>query len=252
MSGMETALGLLSLQLEWGADEALLEAPLPRLATDAPPAPEPAAPRAPMAARNILAGVEAAPPRAGNLDELRAAIAAFTGCALRETATNPVLPEGDPAGGLLVIGEPPVAEDDRTGRPFSGAAGTVLDRLLGAIGLARGEILLAPLLPWRPPGNRPPTDAELAQCLPLLHQLIVLARPRHIVLTGILPVRALLGAGVTLRRSRGKWTDLRVPELPDPIPDLPVFGLGNLKSAAERRDVWSDWRMLHRTIHLKS
>ena len=263
MDAFVDPLALLSLQIDWGADEALAEAPVNRLLDTGRPTPvdgqahaapatvpsiTPAAPtpRSPLA--------RAAEPKpqpevtATTLDELCAAIRDFAGCSLRDTATNPVLPVGNPSGGLLIIGEPPVAEDDRSGRPFSGPAGAILDRILPALGLERDRIMLAPLIPWRPPGSRPPTDAELAQCLPLLHRLIAITAPRRIVLTGILPVRALLVGSTTLRRVRGRWAELRIPGLATPVAALPTAGLGNLRTAADRRDAWTDWRMLHRTI----
>ena len=265
------ALALLTLQIDWGADEALAEQPVNRLLASClmAPAPSAAPPSAapPSASPTLASPIAAASPlstptapsrltptyppseiTASTLEEWRAGIRTFTGCALPQTATHPVLAEGDPTGGVLVIGDPPVAEDDRSGRPFSGAAGTNLDRILAALGLAREALMLAPLIPWRPPGNRPPTDAELAQCLPLLHRLIILCAPRHIVLTGILPVRALLGSASSLRRLRGNWVDLRIPGRDKPIPALPSFSLANLKTSAERRDVWYDWRLLHRSI----
>lgn len=250
------ALTLLSLQIDWGADEALTEMLVNRLeARRLPPAPPARAPGPTgtvAEASRPPAAQQPAVSNAGTLDELCATIRNFTGCGLRDTATHTVLPEGDPAGGLLVIGEPPGAEDDRSGRPFSGPAGAVLDKILGALGLGRDKILLAPLIPWRPPGNRPPTDAELGQCLPFLYRLIVLTAPRHIVLTGILPVRALLGGAITLRRVRGNWMDLHIAGLAAPVSILPSAGLGSLKTATERRDAWADWRMLHRTIHGQS
>jgi len=254
MESAHDPLSLLRLQIDWGADEALEGHPVDRLAARAPAAsPRPAlAPDPARAARRVAPAPQPAPPQtppaARTLAEWHALVSGFTGCGLRDTATHTVLAEGDPAGGLLVIGEPPGAEDDRGGRPFNGPAGAVLDRILAALELRREAILLAPLIPWRPPGNRPPTDAELAQCLPLLHQLIALATPRHIVLTGILPVRALLGGTVSLRRSRGRWMELRLPGHAAAFRALPVLGLASLKSAADRRDAWADWRMLHRNI----
>ena len=258
------ALALLALQIDWGADEALLEAPVDRLA--ARPAPSPrmlpettarvphalAQPSQPRAAPEIATPEIATPAiTAGTLEEWRAAVRGFTGCALRETATNPVLAAGHPASGLMVIGDPPGAEDDRSGLPFQGPAGAVLDRILHALGIQRDQLVLAPLIPWRPPGNRPPTDTELAQCLPLLHRLIALCAPRWIVLNGILPVRALLGQGSSLARLRGRWTDLHVSGLETPVPALPMPGLANLKTAADRRDVWAYWRMLQHTMRVK-
>ena len=258
-------LALLSLQIDWGADEALADLPVDRMlsapqamvptlarqpAALASPLPAPAIRAAP--ALRAAPAPDDAPLAAATLDDLRAAIRDFSGCRLRDTATNPVLPAGNPAGGLLVIGDPPVAEDDRGGQPFSGAAGLVLDRILMGLGLARNDLMLAPLIPWRPPGSRPPTDAEIAQCLPLLHRLIALAQPKRMILTGILPVRALLGGTVTLRRNRGQWKDLVLPGMPTAIPTMPSLSLAGLKTATDRRAVWTDWRMLHRSILLES
>ena len=118
----------------------------------------------------------AAAAAAATLDDLRAAIAEFDGCALRDTASHLVFAEGDPSADLLLIGEPPGADEDRGGTPFAGLGGAYLDRMLASIGLERSQLMLAPLIPWRPPGDRPPSPTELAICLPFLHRLIALAR----------------------------------------------------------------------------
>ncbi|MBN8930144.1 MAG: uracil-DNA glycosylase, partial [Rhodospirillales bacterium] len=189
------ALALLNLQIAWGADEALLEAPLDRFVAPASqpaalgrvaspetalapgPSPMPASPaptpgsggarppaetpRGSPAERALALALQAQ-----DLPALRAAIDAFDGCALRQTASHTVFAEGDAAAGVLLIGDPPGAEEDRSGRPFAGAEGALLDRMLGSIGLRREALLLTPLIPWRPPGGRPPSAAELAICMP--------------------------------------------------------------------------------------
>src|SRR5215472_17206863 len=190
-------LAALKLQIEWGADEALEDGPVNRLravARSPPPSPLPQAegakpgppPRATPAERALQAAAGAT-----TLDELRAAIAAFDGCALRDTASNLVFAEGDPSATLLLIGDPPSADEDRSGLPFAGPAGAYLDRMLAAISLDRGQLLLTPLIPWRPPGDRPPNPAELALCLPFLHRLIALVAPRRLLLMGPLAARSL-------------------------------------------------------------
>jgi uracil-DNA glycosylase len=102
-------------------------------------------------------------------------VAEFDGCVLRGTASHTILPEGDPGAGLVLVGEPPSADDDRSGMAFAGPAGEYLDRMLAAINLSRTQLMLTPLIPWRPPGDRPPSPTELAICLPFLHRLIALA-----------------------------------------------------------------------------
>lgn len=246
----------LRLQIEWGADEALEEAPVDRvgavtvatLARPPPPVPLPQGEggnSAPTPARVTPAerALQAAS-AATTLDELRAAIAAFDGCGLRDTASHLVFAEGNPAASLLVIGEPPGADEDRSGMPFAGPQGAYLDRMLGSIGLERGGLLLAPLIPWRPPGDRPPNAGELAICLPFLRRLIALVEPRRLVLLGPLAARSLLPQSASPRRLRGAWVDTA-----EGVPALPTFSPAELvRSPKDRRAAWADLRLLRRTL----
>ena len=83
--------------------------------------------------------------------------------------------------------------------------------MLASIGLERAQLLLTPLIPWRPPGDRPPSPTELAVCLPFLHRLIALVAPRRLLLIGLLPARALLPQTASRRRPRGAWIGRRDP-----------------------------------------
>ncbi len=269
----------LKLQLEWGADELLdadpvnrLRAPLPRpepidsvsspaapSVLRAPPTPAGAPGRASARARACQAALAA-----GTLAELRAVMAAFDGCALRNTATSLVFAEGDPAAGLLLIADPPSSDDDRAGRPLTGAVGLYFDKMLASIALDRARLLLAPLIPWRPPGDRPPSPTEIAICLPFLYRLIALTGPRRLVLLGSLPVRALLGA--VRRTGGGGFVEVAIPDLGGPahraavrggaIPDLDpkLPGLATfsparlLREPASRRAAWADLRLLRRSL----
>lgn len=247
------ALALLRLHVEWGADEAILPRPVNRLAPPPAPAGAPAAPPAPARAggpRAVAAGPHPAE-AAESLAALAAAVEAYAGCALKETATRTVWAEGPERPGWLIIGDPPGDAEDREGRPFRGPGGAVLERALAGLGLARAAVLLAPLIPWRPPGGRPPSDAELAQCLPFLRRLIALAAPRGVLLCGALPARWLLPGGslATLRRVRGKWQDLPVPGVEQPFRALATHSPALLRGAAERREFWADLRLMRRTIH---
>jgi DNA polymerase len=241
------ALALLRLQTEWGADEALEVAPLDRLRPPAPaqPGARPAARPAPFAAP--AASPAASLDTAETLAALRDAIAAFGGCALRDTATNLVFADGNPAAGLLFVGEAPTAAEDRSGRAFDGPAGAYLERILASIRLDRDTALFTPLIPWRPPGGRPPTAAEVAACLPFLHRLIVLTSPRRMVLLGSLAQRALLGVAPR-KRTRG-WLAASVPGRPNPLPALAFLSPELLMTnPAGRRDAWADLRLLRRAI----
>jgi DNA polymerase len=271
------ALALLRLQIEWGADEALEDAPVDRLrsapgpaaAAEALPlrppasaggeaaivrqpqaaAPEAAAPPPPSReAAERISGTPAeraaaAAARAGSLDALRAAIAGFDGCVLRDTAASLVFATGDAAAGLLLLGDPPGEAEDRSGMPFAGTDGALLDRMLASIGLQRDTLLLAPLIPWRPPGNRPPSAGEIALCLPFLHRLLVLAAPRRLLIAGPLAARTLRGS--VRRRGAPAWVDIAVPGRPAPLPSLVLPAPAEVaRSATARRDAWAGLRLL--------
>ena len=241
----------LRLQLEWGADEALAEAPIDRMAArPAAPPPRPAAlarPAAPTAAPVARAQQIAA--AAGTREELRAALAAFDGCPLKATATNLVFSDGNPDAGLMLVGEGPGAEEDRAGLPFVGPSGQFLDRMLALIGLDRTKYLITNLIPWRPPGNRNPTDNEVLVCLPFLLRHIALVRPRRLVLLGALSMRAVTGSTTGITRMRGRWLEVTIPGLERPVPALPMLHPAYLlRTPGAKRDAWADLVLLRRTL----
>lgn len=253
---LDEAFALLCLQAEWGADEAIEPDPIDRLrpveprpaATPRPAPPAPAAaaqPRGSAAERALAAAAGAA-----TLDELRAAIAAFDGCALRDTASNLVFAEGNPEATTLLIGEPPGRDEDRSGHPFAGAEGHLLDQMLASIDLTRSELMLAHVLPWRPPGGRPANPPELALCLPFLHRLIVLLQPRRTLLLGGTAARAMLPQGATRRRPPREWIDLSIPGLQKPLLALVMPSVADLiKTPVLKRDAWAGWRLLRHALN---
>ena len=172
---------------------------------------------------------------------LEALIAAFEGCALKRTATNTVFADGNPAAPVMIIGEAPGADEDRIGRPFVGRAGQLLDRMLAAIGLDRQGVTITNVVYWRPPGNRTPTTAEIASCLPFVLRHVALVGPKILVLCGGTAAGALLPQGQGITRLRGRWFDLEIPGLVDPVPTLPMFHPSFLLRAPERkREAWRD------------
>ena len=121
--------------------------------------------------------------------------------------------DGNPAARIVIVGEAPGAEEDRTGRPFVGRAGQLLDRMLAAIDLDRTQVQITNVIYWRPPGNRKPTAAETAACLPFVLRHIALARPRVLVLAGGTAASTLLPVTDGITRLRGRWFELEVPGL---------------------------------------
>ncbi len=238
-------LAALAWQLELGADEAIAEAPVNRFDRAAAPV---AAPVVPVAAPALVAaGVGAAELAAGcaDLAALRAAIAGFEGCALKQGARNLVFSDGNPLARLMVIGEAPGRDEDREGLPFVGRSGQLLDRMLAAIGLSRraeepaAGAYITNVLPWRPPQNRDPSGDETAMLLPFLFRHIELAEPEALLLLGSAAARTVLGTGDGVTRLRGRWHDWRG------VPVLATFHpAALLRDGSKKREAWADLLML--------
>jgi DNA polymerase len=176
-----------------------------------------------------------------SLDELRQALAAFEGCALKHTAMNLVFGDGNPRAKVMFVGEAPGADEDRQGMPFVGLSGKLLDRMLAAIGLDRGSAYIANVLPWRPPGNRSPTSDEIAACLPFIERHIELVDPEVLVLVGGIAAKALLGRTEGITRLRGQWIDYSSLGLARPIPAMATFHPAYLlRSPGQKRLAWRD------------
>ena len=142
-----------------------------------------------------------------SLDELKAAVENFEGCALKMTASNTVFGDGNPHSKIMLIGEAPGADEDRAGVPFVGRSGQLLDRMMSAISLDRNLYYICNILPWRPPGNRTPLDSEIAVCLPFLRRQIDLVDPDYLFIMGGAAANSLLGVAGTISKLRGHWFD---------------------------------------------
>ncbi len=253
------ALATLALQLEWGADEALADAPIVRFAAEAAPASLPAPASSPVPvpapapvsriAPPVVSRAEQAAAAADSLAALRAALEGFEGCTLRDTATNLVFQDGNPDAGLMIVGEGPGAEEDRAGLPFVGPSGRLLDRMLGSIGLDRTRCVITNVIFWRPPGNRTPTDTEVLTCLPFLLRQIALVRPRRLLLLGGLAAKSVMGSPLGIGRLRGRWVKLPIAGLAEPVPTLATFHPAYLlRSPGAKAAAWSDLLLLRRAL----
>lgn len=245
-------LDALKLQWDWGADEALLETPQDRRRAPAPPPSpvlsikKPLAPVAKRPAPDVLAGSEDAARVAAactTLEELKKAMESFAGCALKHTATQLVFADGPEDAKLLIIGEAPGGEEDHAGRPFVGPAGQLLDKMLASIGLDRTMVRMTNAIPWRPPGNRSPTEAEIGLCLPFLHRHIALMKPAGLVALGAVASKAILGAAAQpgIRRLRGQWHEVAINGLSPSIPCLLSYHPAYLlRTKTAKKEAWED------------
>lgn len=169
--------------------------------------------------------------------DLREAVAACTGCPLHATRTQTVFGVGDTQAQLMLIGEAPGAEEDRQGEPFVGRAGQLLNEMLRAIGLERGQVYIANILKCRPPNNRDPQPTEVACCEPYLGRQVQLIQPRLILALGRVAAHNLLKTQVSLARLRGQRHTYGEAGTPVLVTYHPAY---LLRSPQEKRKAWQD------------
>jgi DNA polymerase len=180
---------------------------------------------------------------------LRASIAECRACALCQQRKQAVPGVGDPSADWLFVGEGPGAEEDERGEPFVGQAGKLLDAMLAAIGLRRGEdVYIANAVKCRPPGNRTPAVEEMAACRPYLERQIELLQPKLIVALGRPAAQTLLQSEVKISASRGRL--FKFHDIPLIVTYHPAYLLRTLSDKAK---AWEDLCLALRTMRdLKS
>jgi uracil-DNA glycosylase family 4 len=193
-----------------------------------------------MAAREAARG-------AASLDELRAILTAFEGCALRATAKQLVFADGNPQARVMFVGEAPGREEDIEGLPFVGRSGKLLDLMMAAINLNRTTAYIANIIPWRPPGNRTPTPQESQICLPFTLRQIELANPDILVCLGGPSAQTLLNVKDGIKRTRGKWFTFHTGTRE--IRAIATFHPAYLlRSPIEKRFAWRDFLAVKKAL----
>ena len=215
-----------------------------------PPLPEASRPLNPALAADaaaVAASAAESAARAQDLDELRAALDAFQGCALKTTATQLVFEDGARDARVHLVGEAPGADEDREGRPFVGRAGQLLDKMLGSIGLDRKQVYISNVVPWRPPGNRTPSPLEVAACLPFTRRQIDLVGAEFVICLGAPSMQALLEIKDGILKTRGRWMAYR-----DGGRSIPAMAMLHpaylLRQPLQKRLAWRDLRALKRAL----
>ncbi len=247
-----SARALLEWQVELGATEAILDAPVDRFSLETT-APKPAPVTAPAAQATVQqASAQPDPAQiakqmaetAGSLDALQAALAGFEYCELKRGARNLVFSDGNPAAQVMIVGEAPGRDEDQQGKPFVGRAGQLLDKMLAAIGLDRqsqepaNAAYITNVVPWRPPQNREPSPDEIAMLTPFLLRHIALINPTVVVAMGNISCQALLGKrGIS--KLRGQLQNSR------DIDVIPMFHPAYLlRNPRAKKLAWADLLML--------
>jgi uracil-DNA glycosylase family 4 len=247
---------LLAFWADAGVDAALSQTPVDRMAAGL----EALKPKPPATLRSVqsahsspqrwsaeavdpalIAAARQAAAAAEDLEALKDAIAAYEGCGLkRQGARQAVFARGNPHAPVMVIGEGPGADEDLQGAPFVGRAGKLLDKMLAAAGL-EDRVFITNTVFWRPPGNRIPTHAEQAACMPFLERAIALVRPKILLLAGAASARCLLKTTDGILALRGRWHEWRAEDGALELPALPTLHPAFLlRQPAVKNRAWQD------------
>lgn len=212
--------------------------PGPRAAPSAPPPPAPVV--------EVVAATEAPPDTDGmTIEALRDAVSVCTRCSLSSTRTQAVFADGHPNARVMVVGEAPGANEDRTGLPFVGAAGKLLDLMLASVDLSRQEsVYICNVIKCRPPGNRNPTAEEISTCAPYLRRQIELVKPEVILAVGTFAGQLLTGRSDTaLGKLRGEVHDY------EGVPLVVTYHpAALLRNGGWKRPTWDDLQLLRRVL----
>ena len=179
----------------------------------------------------------------GSLEDIATHVASCTRCPLYATATHPVPGEGNPHADLMCVGEAPGATEDQTGRPFIGAAGQLLTKILEAIQLPREQVYICNVLKHRPPGNRNPLPEEVTACSPYLIRQIELVRPKVIIALGTFAAQTLLNTQLSLGKLRGQIHSFYgVPLI------VTYHPAALLRNPSWKRPTWEDVQLARRIL----
>jgi uracil-DNA glycosylase len=183
------------------------------------------------------------PPQPGGLAELALEAAACGRCRLSERRHKVVFGEGSSTPAVMFIGEAPGEEEDRSGRPFVGQAGQLLEAMLLALELRRDQVYIANVVKCRPPGNRDPEEDEMAACAAFLDRQVELLAPPVIIALGVPALRRLTGSTKTMGVAHGRWSSYRG------IPLLATYHPAYLlRNPGDKRLVWDDLKAARRKL----
>jgi len=204
----------------------------------------PAAEAAPGEEPAVQPGSEAAQAASTpELERVRAEALACTRCRLHASRRSVVFGEGPASAEVVVVGEAPGAEEDRSGRPFVGPAGKLLDRLLASAGFPRERVYICNVLKCRPPGNRDPQPDEIASCVTYLERQIELIAPRALLAVGSFAAHTLLGESHSITTLRGRVH--RRQGVPVVATYHPAYVL---RSPERLRAAWQDFQLLRQVV----
>lgn len=196
----------------------------------------------------VLSGLGLPQPQTGRatvetLTGIRDDLGMCTRCRLSDSRRHIVFGEGSSEARLVFVGEGPGFDEDQCGRPFVGAAGQLLTKIIAAMNLTREAVYICNVVKCRPPGNRNPEMDEIRQCLPFLKRQLTAIRPRVICALGSVAARTLLETQSPISHLRGRFHDF------NGIPVMPTFHPAYLlRNPEQKRAVWEDIQQIMKLL----
>lgn len=185
-------------------------------------------------------------PRFKSLEDVQSWLGDCKRCGLCKERDKLVFGSGNPKAKLMFVGEGPGANEDKTGLPFVGRAGDLLNKILEAMGMERSQVYIANIVKCRPPANRVPHPNEIEECLPFLKAQIQMIKPSLIVALGLTASSTLSGEETTMATLRGKFHPLAWnPEIPVMATYHPAYLLRN---PAAKKIVWEDMKLVLKNL----
>ena len=170
-------------------------------------------------------------------------------CPLKNQAKQTVFSDGNPTAKIMLIGEAPGIEEDKLGKPFVGAAGQLLNRMLNAINLDRNSVYITNVVPWRPPNNRTPSSEEILQCLPFIQKHIEIIKPSLMILLGGTAAKAILATTHGITKLRGQWHEYNNLNIKKPITTRAIYHPAFLlRSPIHKKEAWEDLQEIQKKI----
>ncbi len=184
-----------------------------------------------------------------SLNQLERFVKTSNNCPLKNQALNTVFADGNPSSKIMLIGEAPGAEEDKLGKPFVGAAGQLLNKMLAAINLDRNSVYITNIVPWRPPSNRAPSTEEILQCLPFIQKHIEIIQPTILVLLGGTATKAILATTHGITKLRGKWYEYNSLNIKESIPTMAMYHPAFLlRSPGHKKEAWEDLQKIQKKL----
>lgn len=184
------------------------------------------------------------------LEALRQAMESVACPSLTDTANRLVLGDGHPHSAIMIIGEAPGAEEDEQGLPFVGASGRLLESMLASIHLARQQVYMTNVIPWRPPFNRPPTSEEIKLFSPWLGRHIAIIQPRFLLCVGASATKAVLKLTIPLMNTQGTEYTYQCPHTHQSIPAWTLYHPAYLlRVPGQKKTAWIQLQHIEQVLH---